>query len=64
MQKFDEIRDAARARELLKIAQELAEKAEKEEDEVYKKRLEADARKYLDEARQLREHSFNKSAKR
>ncbi len=61
---FDEVRDAARAKELLKIARDLAEKAESEADQNTKQRMEQDARKYLDEAKQLRKHSSRKSYKR
>jgi len=60
---INEVRDAARATELLKVARDLAQQAENEEDAAARKRLEEDARRYLSEARQLRQDSFKASKK-
>ena len=52
--RLDELKDAAKAEELLRIAKKLAEEAEGEQDPAAKSKLESQARDYLQQARQLR----------
>jgi hypothetical protein len=51
---LDELKDAARAKELLKMARDLAEEAEQSSDDDSRQKLENRARKYLEEARRIR----------
>ena len=51
---LDALKDAARAKELLKLARDLAEEAEQSSDEDSRQKLESRARKYLEEARRIR----------
>jgi hypothetical protein len=56
----EELQDAERAKDLLKLARELAEEAQKSTDDQSKIRLEDRARKYLHEAKSLRSPARSK----